>query len=129
MPAVVGNIMLMSWQKGTQINIQCSLIWELTFYGFKLVYKATEEPKNISWAKGEDKVKHSTEPRWFKKFCTCCKDLDNQARSGRFKILNAKAILQEIQVNPVAPREYQASLTSHTTVLFVTLTSSAKYPK
>ena len=46
----------------------CSLIWDLGFYKFKNICK-----------KDEDVVDHSRVTRWVKKFCSGCKNLDNQA--------------------------------------------------
>ena len=45
--------------KASRINVQCSLIWELMIYKFKLGYKAAEAIKNIYCAKDEDAVDHS----------------------------------------------------------------------
>ena len=54
--------------KAAQINMQCSLIWELMLYEFKLCYDSAEATKNISCTKGEGIVDHSTVTRWFINF-------------------------------------------------------------
>ena len=48
--------------------------------------------KFIYWAKSEGTVDHSTVTSWSKKFCSGCKNLDDQARSGR-PILDSKSVL------------------------------------
>ena len=62
---------------------------------------AEEATKNICCAKVENTVDYSTVTKWFKKFCLGCKNLDNQARSGRPKNINSKVMLQAIKVNKV----------------------------
>ena len=37
--------------------------------------------------------------RWFKEFCSGCKNLNNQARSGKFKTVDSEAVLQAIEAN------------------------------
>ena len=70
------------------MNVQRSLIRELMFYAFKLGHNETEKKqKNICRAKTEGKVDYSSVTRWFKKFCSACKNLDDQARSYRSKLL------------------------------------------
>ena len=65
-------------------------------YKFKLEHNTAEETKNICGMKGEDAIDHSTVvTRWFKKFCSGCKNLDNQVRTDRFKSMNSKVMVQE----------------------------------
>ena len=59
---------------------------------FKLDHNAMEAAKNICCVKGERKVDHCTAPRWFKKFSSGCKNLDNQARSYRIKTVDSQAV-------------------------------------
>ena len=76
------------------MNVQCSLIQELMVYEFELGHNSAEATKNISCAKSEGIVDHSTETRWLNKFCFICKNLnDVQARSGRPKTVDSEAIL------------------------------------
>ena len=72
------------------------------FYEFKLSLNTEEVPKNISCMKGEGVVDHSRITRWFKKFRSGCKNLDDQARSGRSKTVDSEAVLQTIEANPVS---------------------------
>ena len=74
--------------KTMQINIQCSLIWELMIYKFKLGHNAVEATRNICCVKGEDTVDQSTVTKWLKKFCSGCKNLNNQERLSRSKTIN-----------------------------------------
>ena len=71
--------------KAPEINIQSSLIWEGMFYKFELGQNAAEATKNICHAKGEGKVDHNTLMRWFKKFRSGCKNLNNQVLSAWLK--------------------------------------------
>ena len=82
--------------KATEMNVQCSLIQELIIYKFIL-----EATKNICCLKGEIAIDHSIVHRWFKKFHTDCKDLNNRSRSGRPKTVDSKVMLQAMAVNPV----------------------------
>ena len=45
--------------KATQMNVQCSLIWELMFKEFKLGQNIVEAIKNMFYAKDEGAVNHS----------------------------------------------------------------------
>ena len=57
--------------------------------------------KNVCWAKGEGAVAPSTVNRWFKKFHSGCKNLDDQARSDRPKSEDSEVVLQAMEVDPV----------------------------
>ena len=46
---------------------------------------------NICCAKYKGTVDHSTVTRWSKKLCSGCKNLDNQARSGRPKTMKGNS--------------------------------------
>ena len=54
--------------------------------------------QNICFVKREGAVDPSTVTRWFKKFHLGC----SQARSGRPKAVNSKAMLQDIKANMVS---------------------------
>ena len=84
--------------KAKQMNVQCSLIWELMLYEFELGHHTVE-------ARDEDEVDHSTVTRWFKKFCSGYKDLNNQCKSGGLKTMDSKAVLQAIKANQVNIRQ------------------------
>ena len=62
------------------------------------------------------------------KFHSTCKNLDDQARSGRPKTMDYEAVLQTIDANRVALGEYQARLASHNSLWFVTFMTSIKSP-
>ena len=49
--------------KVAKVNVQYSLIQDLTPYVIKLDHNATEATKNISYAKGEGAIGHSTVTR------------------------------------------------------------------
>ena len=74
------------------MNVQHSLIQELMHYKFKMGFNTVKATKDICYTKDEDRVDQSTVSRWFKKFCTDCMKLNDQARSGRPKTLDFKAI-------------------------------------
>ena len=84
--------------KAAKINMHHSLIWRLMLYNFKLDYYVAEATKNISRKKCEDAVDHKTVSRCFKKFCSDCKSLNNQTRSGKHKTIDSKAMLQVARV-------------------------------
>ena len=75
--------------KAVQMNMQYSLIWELMP---QLDQNTTEATKNI-WVKDEGRIDHSTVNRWLKKIHRSgCKNLNDQARLGRPKAIDSKAI-------------------------------------
>ena len=85
--------------KAAQMNMKCCLIQEFMFYKFKLRNKIIKISKKICFVKGEGTVDHSTVSRWFKKFCSACKTLDNQAKSDEPKSMDSEANLAvEIQI-------------------------------
>ena len=61
-------------------------------YKFKLDHNPTEAIKNICCVKSEDKIDHTT--RWFKKFCSGCKKLDDQLWSDWPKTMDSKAVFR-----------------------------------
>ena len=68
--------------KAAEMNVQCSLIWELTLYQFKRSHNAAKVTKNI-YAKGEGVVDYITVNRWLKKVYFGCKKLHKQvSRDG-----------------------------------------------
>ena len=83
------------------MKVQCSLIWELMLYEFKLDHNAMEATKNICCVKGEGTVDYNKVTRWFKKFCFGGKNLEDQARSDRIKSVDSDAMLPAIEVNLV----------------------------
>ena len=66
--------------KAAQMNIQCSLIWEHVFYEFQLGHNAVEATKNLYCVETEGIFDHSTVTRWFRKFYSGCKNLDDQIK-------------------------------------------------
>ena len=76
-------------------HVQRSSLW-LVVSCFTL-----ETTKEICWPKGEGIIDQSSVTRWFKKFCSDCKNLDNQARS-RPKSINSRAMFQAIAENPMS---------------------------
>ena len=77
--------------KAAQVNVHHSLILKLILNKFKLGHNTVKDIKNIWCVKGEPEIHHSTKIRRCKKFCSSCNVLDNQARSGKSKIMNSKA--------------------------------------
>ena len=72
-------------------------------YNFKLGHNITESTKNICCAaKGEGAVDHVTVTRWFKKFCSVCKNLNDQARVDKPKSMDSEAMFQTIETNLVS---------------------------
>ena len=51
---------------------------------------------------GEGAVDQRIVTRWFKKFCSVGKNLDNQTKSGWFKIVDSEAVLEAIKENLVS---------------------------
>ena len=58
--------------------------------------------KIICCVKSEGTVDHSTVTRLFKKFCSGCKNLDNQVRSDKPKTMDIEAVLKAIEANPAS---------------------------
>ena len=76
--------------KAAQINM---------LYEFELGHDTVEVIRNASSVKGQVTVDHKTVIRWFKKFCSCCKNLDDQAMSVRPKAMDSEAVLKAIEAN------------------------------
>ena len=85
--------------KAAYMNVQHSLILQLMLLEFKLSHNV-EEAVKILCAKGEGIV--SLVIRWFKIFCSNCKNFDDQRRLGRPKSIYSKAVLQAIEANPAS---------------------------
>ena len=64
-------------------------------YKLKLSHNTTEETKNICFVK----VNSSLVTRWFKKFSLVCKNLNNQAKSNRFKTMDSEIVFQATEAN------------------------------
>ena len=80
--------------KTAQMNVQRHLICE-----FKLGHDTAETVKNICCAKGERSVDYSTVIKWFKKFRSSCKCLNEHAMTDRPKSEASKAVLKTMEVN------------------------------
>ena len=78
--------------RATQMNVQRCLIRELIPYEFEQGHNSAKSIINVCCTKNEGAVDHSTVSRLFKKCCSDCKDLDNQARSGRSKSVDSEAV-------------------------------------
>ena len=65
------------------MNNQNMLIRELLLYEFELGHNAAEATRNICYAKGESHLDQSTANKWFKKFRSGEKNLEDKSRSGR----------------------------------------------
>ena len=115
--------------KASQLNVQHTLIHELMPYKFKLCHNAAEATKNISCAKSECEVDHSTVTRWFKKFSSGCKNLNMQARSCRSKTVDSKATLQAIEACSTCRLWGRLDDKLPRTVWFITFTTSTKHQK
>ena len=63
--------------KAAHMNVQMSLIRELLLYEFELDHNEAKGTKNICCVKGEGAFDHCTVTRWFKKFLSSCKNLDD----------------------------------------------------
>ena len=73
-----------------------------------------EVTQNICCLKGEGAVCHTRVTRSFKKFCSGCKNLDNQ---GDIKLEDFKGVFPTIKANPtsstrIVPREFSISQSS-----------------
>ena len=66
---------------------------------FKLGHNAIKATKKVCYTKDKGAVIHSTVTRWFKKFCSICKNLNNQASSGKPKAVDSKVECQVIEAN------------------------------
>ena len=85
--------------KATQMNMQQS---NLGTYKFELGYNIAKAIKNICCRKSEGAVVHTIVTRLFKKFCSGCKNLDNQESSGRPENMDSETMLQVIVTNPLS---------------------------
>ena len=62
-------------------------------YEFKLSHDTMEATESIFCAESKCAVDHRTGAIWLKKFYLGCKNLNNQARSGRCKTVDSEAVL------------------------------------
>ena len=85
-----------------------------------------EATKNICCAKCDGTVDHNTVTKWFKKFCSDFKNLDDQTRSGRCQNKNSKAVLQAIEENLTISTQYQVSSASQHPSMFCHLHNHGK---
>ena len=67
-------------------------------YEFELCHNIAEATKNIC-AKGEVTIDNSTISKWLKKFCSGYRNLDDWARSCKFKSIASEAVLKAIEAN------------------------------
>ena len=72
---------------------QRSLILEILPSKFYVGHNLAELTKTSGHVKGEDAADHKTVARWFKKFRSGCKYLDDQAKLGRAKNVHYYAVL------------------------------------
>ena len=72
------------------------------FYEFELGLNTKETTQNVCCEEGEGAIDHSTVTRKFKNICSGYKTLDDQAKSGRPKTVESKAMLQAIEANPMS---------------------------
>ena len=109
---------------GSQINMQCSLIREITLYKFELCHITEEVTKNICFAKGGATADYSTVSKWFKNFCSNCKSLNDQAKSDRSKTVDYEALFQASEANLVSSTRGELGI-SQSPMFFFTFTISA----
>ena len=77
-----------------------SLIRDFILYEFELGHNIVEATKNVCCAKTKGAVDRSTVTRWFNKFCSGWKNVDNQARLSRAKTVDSEAVLKAIEADP-----------------------------
>ena len=65
---------------------------EVVKNNFELGPNSIEAVKNICCAKGKGIVGHNTVTKWLKNFCFGCKNLNNQARLVKSKIIDSKVV-------------------------------------
>ena len=68
-------------------------------YEFELGPNDIEATQNNCCVKSKGAIKLSIVTRWLKKFHSGCKNLDDQAKSGRSKTLDSKFMLQAIEAS------------------------------
>ena len=72
---------------------------------FELSNNAVDATRNICWAKGESAVDRRTVTRWFKKFHSGCKNVDDQARINRSINVDSEAVLKSLRINQMIKRK------------------------
>ena len=77
---------------------ECATLSNLGIYDFEPGHNITETVKHICM-KDEGALTHRTITRWFMKFCTGYKKLDDRAISDKPKTLDFEAMLQAIEAN------------------------------
>ena len=102
---------------------------KVMFYDFEVYRNTTEATKNICYAKGENAVDDSKVIKWFKKFRSGSKNLDYQARSGRFKTLDSEAVHQATEENVSSNSRRISGEHVHSSVWFVICTTPKNLSK
>ena len=69
-------------------------------YEFEPDHNAVETNKNNCCTKGKGAVVLRIVNRWFMKFHTVCKSLEDQAQWGKPKTIDSQTVLQAIETNP-----------------------------
>ena len=83
-------------------------------------------PNLIFCVKGEGAVDRNKVTKWYKKFYSCCKNLDNQDQVG-LKLWILRLYLKPLkQIQGVTLGEYQESSASHYPLWFIPFMTSAK---
>ena len=100
------------------------LIRELVLYEFELVYNAAEVAKNICCVKSRAEIDQRWVTKWFKKFHSCCKNRNDQAMLGWFKIMNSEVLLKAIVANPSTSTHRVSNKLSFSQ--FITFTTNSK---
>ena len=109
------------------MNMQHGLIQKHILYKFKLGHNTMETTKNIRCVKGEEADNHSTITRQLKKIVQIARTSMIRQSQVSLKIWIPKPCSKPLmQIRQVALREYQAGLSFHSLVWFVTFTPSAK---
>ena len=115
--------MEMKWALHTSQNWSLTIRYSLVSYSghFILGGSYSSPSDTICYVNGKGTVDLSTVIRWFKKFHSGCKNNNDQTRSGKPKTgFWDCAPSQRNPIWQVALGEYQASLTGHNLVRFVT---------
>ena len=84
------------------VNVQLGLNFVISFQIKLVKHNAVEAAKNNRWARDEDAIDYNIINRMFKKFSSCCTNVNNQAMSVWPKFVDSEAVLEAIAENPVS---------------------------
>ena len=101
----------------------CNVIKSGTYALWVWIIRKRSRSNQKTFVKGEGPVDQYAVTRWFMEFHLGCKNLDDQAKSGRPETINSKAVFQATEANPVSSIQWVSGKLS------ISLSASPSWPR